>query len=404
MILLCSALLNLFSWKWRGFSDWFRKYIFPLSRYIMGHFSSLFSKSLGELMLVAAVILVLVWILLAVFIASNSLILWAKSKGLRKKGAAQNHGLCQKAGKLFKRYNIFLSWVLSIVCLIMTTNCFVLYHCSDFETLYLEVEEDKEYTVADLIRVRDEVINKANQLAPQMKRDAQGNLVYEADLWNEQVENQQGDWEKEQQEKMEQKAIQEMKRLGERYPLLSGYDTNPKIFRMSKFFSQQYMMGYYFPFSMEANYNGMMYVSNMPPTICHELSHIQGFMFEDDANFIGYLACITSDDPFFQYCGYLSVIDYLNADLFENLDYSVEAYLSYRQCNELVQRDNIFLTKEAWDEVEKSAVLDTETVRKASDKFLDTNLNLNGVEEGVASYGRVVELLLKYDDESRNNH
>jgi len=29
---------------------------------------------------------------------------------------------------------------------------------------------------------------------------------------------------------------------------------------------------------------------------------------------------------------------------------------------------------------------------------VETNLNLNGIEEGVASYGRVVEYLLKYYD------
>ena len=191
-----------------------------------------------------------------------------------------------------------------------------------------------------------------------------------------------------------------MQRLGKEYELLAGYYTDPKIFRMSKFFSQQYMMGYYFPFSMEANYNGMMYLSNMPPTICHELSHIKGFMFEDDANFIGYLACVTSEDPFFQYCGYISVIDYLNNDLYENLGESTAAYLSYRQCSQLVARDNIFLTKQAWEEVEESAILETETVRKASSNFLDTNLDLNGVEEGIASYGKVGELVLKYYDGS----
>ena len=45
---------------------------------------------------------------------------------------------------------------------------------------------------------------------------------------------------------------------------------------------------------------------NIPHTICHELSHLKGFMREDEANFIGYLACIRSDDPMFRYSGYLT--------------------------------------------------------------------------------------------------
>ena len=394
--ILFSVFLNVLSWKCQGFSDWFRKWIFPVFRGVMGRITSLFSGSVGELMLVAAVLLVLFWILLVLL----SL--------FRKISRFQKLSLFQKVGKLVRRYHYFLSWVVAAVCFIMTTNCFILYHCSSFEELYLDNEAEKDYTVADLIAVRDYVISRANELAPEMARDENGDLVYAGNMEEKAgaEEEQAGDVEKragdeeEMAEVVEEKARAEMQRLGKEYDLLAGYYTDPKIFRMSKFFSQQYMMGYYFPFSMEANYNGMMYLSNMPPTICHELSHIKGFMFEDDANFIGYLACVTSEDPFFQYCGYISVIDYLNNDLYENLGESTAAYLSYRQCSQLVARDNIFLTKQAWEEVEESAILETETVRKASSNFLDTNLNLNGVEEGIASYGKVVELLLKYYDES----
>ena len=42
----------------------------------------------------------------------------------------------------------------------------------------------------------------------------------------------------------------------------------------------------------------------------------------------------------------------------------------------------------------------TTTVKKASNAFLNANLNLNGVEEGVASYGEVVQRLLEYYEEN----
>ena len=60
--------------------------------------------------------------------------------------------------------------------------------------------------------------------------------------------------------------------------------------------------------------------------------------------------------------------------------------------------DRKFLTQEAWDAVEKKAVLRTETVKQAADTFLDTTLTLNGVQDGTISYSRVVKLLLKYYD------
>ena len=35
---------------------------------------------------------------------------------------------------------------------------------------------------------------------------------------------------------------------------------------------------------------------NLPFTTCHELSHLRGFMQEEEANFIGFLACVNADD------------------------------------------------------------------------------------------------------------
>lgn len=237
---------------------------------------------------------------------------------------------------------------------------------------------EREYKVMELAILRDYVVRQCNDLAAEMERDENGYIVYERD--------------------MEQQALAEMEKMGETYPLLGGYYPDPKKFTFSGFFSQQYIMGYYFPFSMEANYNGTMYIANVPVTICHELSHVKGFIYEDDANFIGYLACISSEDAFFRYSGYLSVLDYLNNDLYESLGRSPEAFSSYEKCSPLVERDNIFLTKEAWQEVESRAVLDTETVRQASRSFLETNLQVNGIEEGIASYGNVVQKLLVYYD------
>lgn len=65
-------------------------------------------------------------------------------------------------------------------------------------------------------------------------------------------------------------------------------------------------MGYILQFTVEANFNGDMPDYNVPHTLCHELSHLKGFMREDEANFIGYLACISSENEVFRYSGYLT--------------------------------------------------------------------------------------------------
>lgn len=359
ILILLSVILNVIAWFSTSFCDGFRQLVFRKIMAVQGRFSSIFSGSVGELMLAAGVLLVLCYVIFLL-----GCLIGCIFRKWRKK--------CIKAlGKV----SLVYYWIIGFVVLVMTTNCFVLYHCTGFAKLYLPPKADS-YTVEDLAVLRAYVSMKANELSDSFERDENGYIIYDKDL--------------------KEMAKMEMQNMGEKYPLLAGYQPTPKVFRTSGFFSQQYMLGYYFPFSMEANYNGKMYITNVPATLCHELSHIKGFMYEDEANFIGYLACINSEDPLFQYSGYLSVLDYLNNDLYKSLQYNTSLYMMFPGPNEQVWKDNIFLTKEAWDEVEEEAILDTDTVKEASQTFLETNLNLNGIKEGTASYGKVVELLLEY--------
>ena len=71
-----------------------------------------------------------------------------------------------------------------------------------------------------------------------------------------------------------------------------------------------------------------------------------------------------------------------------------EEYLSHVAISDQVKKDNIFLTEETRKKIEETAVLKTETVKKAADTFVDTTLKVNGVGDGKASYNRVVELML----------
>lgn len=355
--------VNMLSWHSKKFCDQIRKSIFRMTQYIQGHISSLFPFSVGEFLLMLAVLLAAAALALFVVLCAGRVTKESEKKETVRKFAG--------------RYYCLLLWVIAVTSVVMSINCFVLYHCSSFSEMYMPGSE-REYKVRELALVRDHVVRQCNELAEQMERDENGYIVYRGD--------------------MERLAVAQMERLGEEYPLFDGYYPDPKTLTFSGFFSQQYIMGYYFPFSMEANYNGTMYIANVPATICHELSHVKGFIYEDDANFVGYLACISSEDAFFRYSGYLSVLDYLNRDLYESLGNSREIYLTYERCSPLVERDNIFLTKEAWEEVESRAIFNTEMVKQTSRSFLETNLQVNGIEEGIASYGDVVQMLLEYYD------
>ncbi len=365
--------LNIASWQSVTFSDWYIKTIFPIWLNTYARLTSKLPFSVGEIMLILAVAITLSGILFGLV-----------------------NLICRKR---FQRavcgFGKFYAWTVLAVCYVMTLNCFILYHSSSFAEKYLVKDlEDKimvvsnsehavtqagkKYTKRELAVLRDYIVERCNELEKQMVHDDHGDLYYDGDLI--------------------EASRQAMMNLGEEYDQLAGFYVTPKYLSFSEFFSQQYIMGYYFPFSMEANINSIMYITNVAPTVCHELAHTKGFIYEDDANMIGFLACINSYDPFLQYCGYLSVLSYVNSDFYESLGKNQSAYQRHVRIRDAVADDNIILTREEWQAVEKKAVVKTSTVKKVSNKLMDTTLKLNGVEEGVLQYNNVVGLLLQYYD------
>lgn len=368
-------LLNAAAWKSTIFSDWYVANIFPVWLNTYARLTSMVPFSVGEIMLVLAVLITLFGVGFFIF----NLIRRNKYKDS------------------LKRFGVAYAWLVLAVAYIMTLNCFILYHASDFSEKYMSNEIKKQdallvdssdnavarvrtggYSQKEIALLRDFIVGKCNELAQEIEHDDSGTAYYDGDL----VEA----------------ATAAMRKLGEDYEQLSGFYVTPKYLACSEFFSQQYIMGYYFPFSLEANINSVMYITNVAPTVCHELAHTKGFINEDDANMIGFLACINSDDVFLQYCGYLSVLNYVNNDFYESINKNTNEYKSHVRISDVVADDNIFLTREEWQAVEKKAVVKTETVKKVSNTFTETTLKLNGVEEGMQQYNKVVELLLVYYD------
>lgn len=369
-------IINIASWMSVEFSDWYIKNIFPIWLNTYARLTSKVPVSVGEIMLVLAV---------AVTLFGISFFVW--------------NLICRRKYKrAVRRFGAFYAWTALAVCYIMTLNCFILYHGSSFAEKYMHGGSDpdmmvagisddivtqvhmndKTYTKKELAILRDYIVEKCNALEKDIIHDDSGTAYYDGDLI--------------------EASRQAMINLGEEYDQLAGFYVTPKYLTCSEFFSQQYIMGYYFPFSMEANINSVMYITNIAPTVCHELAHTKGFIYEDDANMIGFLACIHSDDPFLQYCGYLSVLNYVNNEFYDSIGGSINVYKSHVRISDAVADDNIFLTREEWQTVEKKAVIKTSTVKTVSSTLMDTTLKLNGVEEGVQQYDNVVRLLLEYYD------
>ena len=370
-------LLQAVAWGSRSLSDAYIAYIFPIWVNTYGRFTGMFSFSVGEWMIVAGLLLVLT----AVLLGCSMLIPGCRHLEKYRQGV--------------KGYFRFFAWTLLAVFAIMTLNCTMIYHGSVFSEKYFGEEKAQEQTTQErteeLLRIYNDIVSHCNALSIEMERDASGAVVYSGgvDSKGNVVD-------------MEDKAIDVMQSLGKRYDQLDGYYPRPKAMFFSDFMCQMYMCGYYFPFSMEANYNDVMYIMKKPATMCHELAHIRGYIYEDEANFIAFLACVESDDAAFQYAGYLSVLNYVANDLYKTRLADPDSYAAAReavhplQVLQRVQRDNIFVTEEEWERINGKAVVNTETVDSVSDTLTNASLKLNGVSDGMISYNRVVELLLQW--------
>lgn len=349
------VIVNAAAWNSREFCDFYIAYIFPVLGGMISRITSLIPFSVGEWLIVGGVLFVLIFFCIGVVRIF-----------VRKEWSV----------RLFRMWGRAFGWTALIFFWIMTCNCFIQYHASAFEEKYMDQVPKDGYTRKELAAVRDFIVRNLNELAEELPRDAEGQLIYEGNL--------------------NETAIAAMHDIAGECEQLDGYYPEPKEMYFSDFISQTHMTGYYFPFSMEANYNGTMYVVNKPSTICHELAHLKGFIQEDEANLIGYMACVNSEDDFFRYSGYMSVLAYVEKEFRKSINKKESEYKKHPAISPQVYADNRFLTEEAWQKVEKKAVVSTETAQKVSRAATTASLKMNGVEEGMKSYEGVVKLLLDY--------
>ncbi len=183
---------------------------------------------------------------------------------------------------------------------------------------------------------------------------------------------------------MEEKTRDAMKGLGEQYPALSGWYPRAKPVFTWKVLSMEFLEGIFGPYTMEAHYNPDIPAYNQPAVLCHELSHLKGFMREDEANYIAYLACVGSEDVNLQYSGLLLAYTHSINALYR-ADYERFAAVRVQLC-EQADRDYAY-HRTYWAQYEGP-------VSEISDKVNDTYLRANAQQEGSRSYGRMVDLLL----------
>ena len=179
------------------------------------------------------------------------------------------------------------------------------------------------------------------------------------------------------------KLIKSYDDLNKDYKFLTKINAPAKKLFVSPFMTYTHISGIYIPFTSEANVN-----VNYPEyvtvyTIAHEMAHQRGIAGEDEANFAAFLACVNCDDDYIKYCGLMSMYDYFLDSLYEN-DEEMYKYI-------VINTDKRVLG-EMYSYYKFFEKYSDSTASQVADTVNDTYLKTLGVEDGVKSYGKVVEL------------
>lgn len=342
VLLAAGFALSIASRICQQFAQYYSEHIYPLWVGSIGRISGFAPCSLSEILLYL-------------------LLLWLIVTGGRK----INRIIRRKETK-----DSLYSWLWSLfllACLLFClyeVNCGVNYHRDSFsETSGIRI---RKYSAEELKETCLWLTDEVNALSAQVERDNRG-VMKAAPGSGE-------------------KAVDAMQKLGNTYEVLKGYYPEPKGLLVPWILSVQNLSGVYSPFTVEANYNSGMTGYNIPFTMCHELSHLRGFMQEQEANFIAFLSCVYSGEAQFQYSGNL---------------------MGWIYCMNVLHKEDY----DAWEEVRQALAPEVEADLQANHAFWakydglaaevsnqlnDTYLKANGQADGVKSYNKMVDLIVAY--------
>lgn len=139
--------------------------------------------------------------------------------------------------------------------------------------------------------------------------------------------------------------------------------------------------GVYSPWTGDPHIDGGLHPLQQTFTATHELAHQQGITDEGDCNLLAYLTGIRSSDPRVRYAAELTYLRYLRAAIFRR-DRVAFAGLSPK-LSERVSLDlrEIRAAQDRFEEIAPAA----------RDAIYDGYLKTQGVQDGLSSYGRIID-------------
>lgn len=262
---------------------------------------------------------------------------------------------------------------LSILCIVLlyfyASFCF-LWKFDYYTATFAEKAgiSNDTFTAEELIEVTSYFVHRAAELSVKVERDNNGNF-------NESIPGIFAGY------KHLYKSVQE------EFPFLNGEVYSPKpLYLFSQIMSRTGFTGIYIAYTGEANINIDSPEFTIPCTIAHELAHQLGVYAENEANFVGILACTRSSIPAYSYSGYTCAAIHLMNALYE-IDKSAWQELKNQFSDEM--HTDWKSNNEYWNSMES-------VISKTASKTYDTYLKSNAQHQGIKSYNECTLLLVHY--------
>jgi len=318
----------------RWYSNGIYPYISGASRVVLG----VFSFSIGDIIYAIAIFMGLRWI-------------WQRRKTWRH---ADKYNLITMLATLSVVYFLFnILWAYN-------------YHRVPLHT---KMDIEKKYTLAELTAFTKKLIVKTNAIQISITKSDTVKIAIPYNV-NEIYDH----------------SVIAYSTLAKQFPDFTYKDKSIKSSLFSVPLSYMGFGGYLNPFTNEAQVNSKLPLYNLPTTTCHEMAHQIGYANESEANFIGFMASVKSNDPYFQYSGYSFALKYCMRTL-TKLDKKTAKSLA-----PLINKGVLGNFKES-EQFNKKYQSFIESIFKY---IYDNYLKMNRQKDGLETYSKFVGLMVNY--------
>lgn len=325
------------------FADAFNRTVSPVGRMLFAKLTGWLPFSVAEMLIILSpVILVTVIVIGARRFCSSARAMW-----------------------------IYVACIFSVVCMVF--NLFVWNFAPGYNALPLDKKlelERKPVSAEELSQTADILLEELKKIEDEILFTPSGSsrMPYTYSEMNE-------------------KLMQAYDKAVQKYDFIDDFHSSVKPVMLSEPMTYTHISGVYTFFTGEANINVNFPDYTIPFTAAHELAHQRGIAREDEANFVAFLVCTESDDPYIRYSGTMSLYEYVVSALY-SASYELYKENYYKQPQALIN-ERVAYSK-FFDKYRENVVADV------SEATNNAYLQSQGTPQGTRSYGMVVDLAVAY--------